>query len=159
VGFNESLLDSSSNSGLNVSGLLNFSSGFFLELLLTDFDSVVSQVPLSEGSSIDLDDGALDQSVGSDQLVVGSVVNDDEDLSLSGDLFRRPGEVSGVKLEGLELVVTTSDTESSNSLFTDLGEGSRTTGFVLLFLLVDGHTTTGKSSLMSGVSADTHDLF
>jgi len=158
VGINESFLDSSGNSGLNVSGLLDFG-GAFGQLLLTEFDTVMSQVPLSEGSGIDLDDGTLDQGVGSDQFVVRSIVDDLEDLSLSGDLFRRPGVVTGVELEGLELVVTTSNTESSDSLFTDLGKGSGTTGFVLLLLLVDGHTTTGKSSLVSGVSRDTHDLF
>ena len=32
-------------------------------------------VPLTEGSSINLDDGALDKSIRSDQFVVGSVVN------------------------------------------------------------------------------------
>jgi len=106
---NESFLYSTSEGGLNVSGLLDFSSGGFGDLLLTEFNAVVSQVPLSERSTIDLDDGALDQSVGSDQFVVGGVVDDLEDLSLSGDLFRRPGEVTGVELEGLELVVTTSN--------------------------------------------------
>jgi hypothetical protein len=34
----------------------------------------VGLVPLPEGSSIDLDDGRLDEGVGSDKLVVGSVV-------------------------------------------------------------------------------------
>lgn len=32
-------------------------------------------VPLSEGGCIDLDDGTLDQGVGTDQLVVGSIVH------------------------------------------------------------------------------------
>lgn len=36
--------------------------------------SVVGLVPLSERSGIDLNDGTLDESVGSDQLVVGRVV-------------------------------------------------------------------------------------
>lgn len=34
----------------------------------------VGLVPLSEGGGIDLDDGSLDEGVGSDKLVVGSVV-------------------------------------------------------------------------------------
>lgn len=35
----------------------------------------MSLVPLSEGGSIDLDDTALDEGVGTDQLVVGSIVH------------------------------------------------------------------------------------
>lgn len=35
----------------------------------------VSLIPLSEGGSIDLDDSTLDKSVGTDQLVVGSIVH------------------------------------------------------------------------------------
>jgi len=154
----ESVLDSTSNSGFNVLGLLLGFNGSFSLLSLSEFNSVMSQVPLSEGSGIDLDDGALDQSVGSDQFVVRGVVDDLKNLSLSGDLFRTPGEVTGVELEGLELVVTTSNSESSDSLFTDLGKGSGSTGFVLLLLLVDGHTTTGKSSLVSRVSGNAHAL-
>ena len=38
-------------------------------------DTYVSLVPLTERSSINLDDGALDKSVRSDQLVVRSVVD------------------------------------------------------------------------------------
>jgi len=151
----ESFLVSASEDGLDVSGLLDFSSTFN-DLLLGEFNTVVLEVPLSERSSIDLDDTALDQSVGSDEFVVGGVVDDTDDLGLSGDLFRSPGEVSGVESEGLEFVVSSSNSVSSDGLFTDLGESGRTTRFVLLLLLVDGHTTTGKSSLVSRVSGDTH---
>jgi len=152
---NESFLVSASDDGLDVSRLLDFRSTFD-DLLLGEFNTVMLKVPLSERSSIDLDDTALGQSVGSDEFVVGGVVDDTDDLGLSGDLFRSPGEVSGVESEGLEFVVSSSNSVSSDGLFTDLGESGRTTRFVLLLLLVDGHTTTGKSSLVSRVSGDTH---
>ena len=151
----ESFLVSASEDGLDVSGLLDFSSTFN-DLLLNEFNTVVLKVPLSKKSSINLNDTTLDQSVGSDEFVVGGVVDDTDDLGLSGDLFRSPGEVSGVESEGLEFVVSSSNSVSSDGLFTDLGESGRTTRFVLLLLLVDGHTTTGKSSLVSRVSGDTH---
>jgi hypothetical protein len=35
----------------------------------------VGLVPLSEGCSVDLDDGTLDESVCTDELVIGSVVD------------------------------------------------------------------------------------
>jgi len=154
VGVDESVFISASNDGFNVSGLLDLFT--FDGLLLAEFNTVVSDVPLSEGSGVDLDDAALDQSVGSDEFVVGGVVDDHDDLGLSGDLFRSPGEVTSIESEGLEFVVSSSHSVSSDGLFADLGEGGRTTRFVLLLLLVDGHTTTGKSSLVSRVSGDTH---
>lgn len=148
MGVDESVFISASNDGFNVSGLLDFSLAFN-DLLLAEFNTVVSGVPLSEGSGVDLDDSTLDQSVGSDEFVVGGVIDDHDDLGLSGDLFRSPGEVTSIKSEGLEFVVSSSNSVSSDGLFADLGEGGRTTRFVLLLLLVDGHTTTGKSSLVS----------
>jgi len=44
-------------------------------------------VPLAEGSSIDLDNGALDKSVRSDKFVVGSIVNDANDSRLASGGF------------------------------------------------------------------------
>lgn len=35
----------------------------------------MSLVPLTEGGGVDLDDGTLDEGLGSEQLVVGGVVN------------------------------------------------------------------------------------
>jgi len=43
--------------------------------LLGDRLGVVGLIPLPEGGGIDLDDGALDEGVGSDELVVGGVVD------------------------------------------------------------------------------------
>ena len=47
-------------------------------------------VPLSERSSIDLDDGGAGQGVGTDKLVVGGVVDDTDDTGLLGDALRAP---------------------------------------------------------------------
>lgn len=59
--------------------------------------AVVGLVPLTERSGIDLDDGGLGQGVGSDQLVVGRVVGDDDDTGLAGDTLGGPGKVTGVE--------------------------------------------------------------
>jgi hypothetical protein len=50
----------------------------------------VGLVPLSERSSIDLDDGGAGQGVGADEFVVGGVVDDTDDTGLLGDALRTP---------------------------------------------------------------------
>lgn len=56
--------------------LLDLLNGLALLLLATAADglAVVGLVPLTEGSSVDLDDSGLGQGVGADKLVVGRVV-------------------------------------------------------------------------------------
>jgi hypothetical protein len=52
--------------------------------------TVVCLIPLSERSSIDLDDGGLGESVGSDQLVVGRMESDNDHADLASDSLRGP---------------------------------------------------------------------
>lgn len=85
-------------------------------------------VPLTEGGSIDLDDGGLGQGVGADQLVVGGVVGDDDDTGLAGAALRGPGEVAGVKTQGTVLVVAATGADSVDSLGADTGVGFLTAG-------------------------------
>lgn len=107
-------------------------------------------VPLGEGSGIDGDDTVFDEGVGSDQLVVGCIVHDVDDSSLVSHGFRGPVEVSFFDSEGSEFVVATSDSDSSDSGFTveELGVGYWSCFFEGSLLLMDGHSATGKSSLM-----------
>lgn len=67
-----------------------------LGLLASSADglAVVSLVPLSEGSGVNLDDGAAGQGVGSDELVVGRVVGDSNDTRLAGAALGGPGKVA-----------------------------------------------------------------
>lgn len=125
-------------------------------LLLAESLSVVGLVPLSEGGSIDLDDGRLGQSVGSDQLVVGGVERDTEDSGLSGGALRAPREVTGLNSDGSELLVSTSGSDGVDSLGSDSGDGTLS-ATLELSLLVDGDTLgAGVGSLVSGVSRNTH---
>lgn len=91
--------------------------------------AVVGLVPLSEGGGIDLDNGALGQGVGSDELVVGRVVGDGDDTGLAGAALGAPGEVTGVETEGTILVVATSGSDGVDALGTDTGVGTLATGF------------------------------
>jgi len=73
---------------------------FFLIILvglLAQVEVVVLQVPLFERGGIDLDDTVFDQSFGTDQLVVGGVINDIDDLGLAGDTFGGPVKVTFVQ--------------------------------------------------------------
>ena len=51
-------------------------------------------VPLSEWGRIDGDDGTLDQGLGTDQFVVGGVVDNIDDTDFSCNGFGGPGEVA-----------------------------------------------------------------
>jgi len=66
---------------LDVSGAL-LAAEDNLVLLEGEIDTVVDLVPFLEGGGIDFDDGVLDESLGSDQLVVSSVVLNVNDLHL-----------------------------------------------------------------------------
>ena len=51
-------------------------------------------VPLSEWGGIDGNDATFDQGLGSDQFVVGGVVDDIDNTNFSCDGFSSPGEVA-----------------------------------------------------------------
>ena len=51
-------------------------------------------VPLSEWGRIDGDDATFDQSLGSDQFVVGGVVDNIDNTNFSCNGFGSPGEVA-----------------------------------------------------------------
>ena len=59
--------------------------------------------PLTEGGSIDDDDGVLDEGLGPDQLVVASVVDNVDDPGLAGSGLGGPGEVASVEPDILRL--------------------------------------------------------
>jgi hypothetical protein len=109
---------------LDLLGLLALLDGLGLLASTADGLAVVGLVPLSERSSVDLDDGATGQGVGSDQLVVRRVVGDGNDTGLAGAALGGPGEVTGVETEGTVLVVTTASADGVDSLGADLGVGT-----------------------------------
>lgn len=155
-------LDGRVELGISLSGsngsLVSLSNDGLLlaSLLLAERLAVVGLVPLSERSGINLDNGRLGQSVGSDKLVVGGVERDTEDSGLSGGSLRAPGEVAGLDSDGSELLVTTTGSDGVDSLGADSGDGTLSTALELS-LLVDGDTLgAGVGSLVSGVSRNTH---
>ena len=80
-------------------------------------------VPLSERRCVDLDNRALGEGVGSDELVVGRVVGDRDDADFAGDAFRAPAEIPGIEAEGAVFVVTASNADDVDAFGTDTGVG------------------------------------
>ena len=80
-------------------------------------------VPLPEGSGIDLNNGGAGQGVGTDELVVGGVVDDTDDTGLLGDALGTPGEVTGIETEGAELAVAATGADEVDTLGANTGVG------------------------------------
>lgn len=160
LGVNDSVLLAIFNSTLGSFGfsLLNL---HVLSFLGGEVDTVVVGVPLREGSGVNLNDAVLDEGVGSDQLVVGGVVDDIEDSGLAGDSFGGPVEVTFLKPEGSELEVSSSDSDTSDSGGVrdefGVGDGSGLLEGSLLF--VDRHSASCKSALVPGISVDAHSMW
>ena len=113
--------------------------------LLAEINTVVLHVPLSEWGGIDLNNGVLGQSLSTNELRVGRVVDGIQDTGLVSDMLSWPDEVAGIKSDSAELAVTTTSSDQVDSLGTDLGIGGRATKLELPLLLVDGTATSGSS--------------
>ena len=121
----------------------------------------VRLVPLSEGGSVNVDNGTLDEGLGSEKLVVGSVVSlittsapsissnpfapripssveythNLDQPSLPGDRLGTPSEVTRVESESPVLDVTASGSDLVDTLGrVKLGHGGLTTEFKLSLL-------------------------
>jgi len=147
--------------GLEMLRPLGLSSGLvaLFNLFLVKLNIVLSQVPLSEWVGINGDDAVLDDGLGSDKLVVGSVVDDIQNSGLSGEGLGTPGEVSSVDSQGTIFVVSTSTSDGSDSFLAQFGASWLSTHLELSLLLVDWHTTASRSSLVSRVSVNSHDPY
>lgn len=147
------------NAGLGTLGLLVLDLDV-LGLLDVEVDAVLVDVPLGEGSGVDLDDAVLDEGVGTDQLVIGGIVDDVEDTGLAGGCLGGPVEVALLETQCAELVVTSTNSNASDpGLIRDefgVGDGSGLLEGSLL--LVDRHAAARQSSLVSGVTVDSHSL-
>ena len=67
----------------------------------------------------------------------------------------RPGEGSGIQTDGTVLDVATTATDEVNSLTSELGHGRLTAHLELSLLDVNDDLTTGKTSLMTRITANT----
>lgn len=146
----ESALDGAAALGLGTS-LVGF-----LKLLLVELNVVLLEVPLSEGSGIDHDNGVLDEGLGTDELVVGSVVGAVKHASLGSHGLGAPGEVAVVASQSAALDVTSAATDIDDLLCAELSHGRHPTHFELSLFLVDRHTAARGSPLVPRVPRNTH---
>ena len=142
---NLSVLLSSLELALDVGG------GLALPLLVLarKIDRVVLQVPVSEWSGVNLHNGVLHQSLGSSELVTSGIVDGVINSALEGSALRLPSIVSIVEFDSSVLKVATSSSDDRNLFLADLGHGWLSAHFELPLLLVDWHTATGHSLLVS----------
>lgn len=152
------LLLSESKSTSDVLASLGAGAGLIglLDLLLVKLDVVVLKVPLSEGGGVNLDDAVLDEGLGTNELVVGSVVNDIDNTGLSGDRLGAPGEGAVINAKSAVLLVATTATDVGDLSGAKLGHGGHTSHFELSFFLVDWHATASCSPLVSRIPRNTH---
>ena len=114
------------------------------------------QVPRFKGRIVDINNGILDEGVGPDQFIAGGVVDNIGDLGLFGDAFGLPVEVTNLKSEGSELVVTSPDADTPDLdvllVLDKLGVGDGATFLKGPLLLVDWHPATSRTPLVPGIS-------
>lgn len=85
--------------------------------------TVVCLIPLSERSSVDLDNSRFGEGVGTDKFVVGRVVGHGNHTDFAGETLRAPGEVAGLETEGTEFLVTTANADGVDALGANTGVG------------------------------------
>jgi hypothetical protein len=81
---------------------------------------IVGFVELFEWCGIEGNDAVLHQCLGTDELVVGGVVDDVEDASLASGALRCPREVSTFETKGTEFAVSSTGAHKVDALGSDL---------------------------------------
>jgi hypothetical protein len=94
--------------------------------LASQAGSVVTLVPSPEWCGINLDHGSFRQGVGSDEFVVGRMVDDTNHTSLAADALGAPGEIAGIETKGAELAISTASTDEMDTFGADTGVGGLT---------------------------------
>lgn len=115
-------------------------------------------IPLWEWSSINLYNTVLDESFSSYKFIIWCIINNVQNSGLSSNSFWSPVEVTLFESEGSEFIVSSSDSNSSNSSFiVDKLSIRYWSGFLESSLFfMNRHSTACWSSFMSWISWDTH---
>jgi hypothetical protein len=142
-------LSNGGSSSSSISGGCGSLVSLFCYLLLSKLNIIILAIVLLEGGSINMDYAVFDDSLGSDKLVIGGIVNNVQKPGSLGDLFRSPSEVAGVKSKCSVLIVTTSASHRSDLLGSKLSGCWCPCHLKLSLLLMNWHSSTSSSSFVS----------
>ena len=151
-------LASAGELGLDMTASLGRLTSFirFFKLLLVELDVVLLEVPLSEWSGVDVDNGVLDEGLRTDKLIAGSVVDDINDTRLEGDGLRSPSPRTVVVAQSSSLDVSASAAHQDGLLLTELGHGWDSAHLELSLFLVNWHAASSGPPLLPGVPRNAH---
>jgi len=91
-------------------------------------------IPLSEGCTINCNNGILYKGLCTDHFIVASIVYNINDTGLASQTFTSPGKVTSVKAKSPVFLVSTPGTDSVDTLRSKLCIGSRTSKLELPLL-------------------------
>lgn len=112
--------------------------------------------PLAEGGGINLHNGALHQSLGTDQLVVAGVVDNVQDAGLASARLASPGKVSSIETESTLLDVSSTDAELVDAFAAELGVAGLASQFGLSLFLGLGAFGTGVGAFMTAIATNAY---
>jgi len=142
---------------LGLLGLRLLSLGCLLLLsLLAEFDAVVLQEPLTEGSRIDHDDSVAHKGVCTDELVVGSVVHHIHDTSAGSHGLSGPGEVAALKTKSAVLDDAKAAANKMDDLLANTSHGRLTANLELPLLAISNALATSRATLVDRVTSNAH---
>lgn len=119
------------------------------------------QIPLWKWGCVNLNNAVFDESFCSNKFVIWCIINDINDSGFSGNCLWGPVEVAFFKSESSKFVVSSSDSDSSDSwlVVDEFSIGDRSGFLESSLLFVNWHSASSWSSFMSWISWDTHWLF
>merc|ERR1719232_921119 len=125
-------------------------------LFVAEGKGVMGLIPLTERSGVNDDNGVLDQGLGTNQLIVGSVVDNIDDTGLTGHSLAAPGKVALVEAQGAIFLVASSAAEGVDPLGSQLGHSGGAAELELPLLADGGTLATSGAALMPMITRDTH---
>ena len=124
-------------------------------LLDTNLGLVVLLIPSLEGVGIHNNDGTLDESLGTDQLVVGGVVGHVQHTGFPCADLGSPRKVTGIELESAKLLVASHAPNGVDTRLTNLGHGWWPAQLELALLAELGAATSGLAAFVVSLTRNT----
>ena len=125
-------------------------------LLVAQGQCIVGLVPLSVQCAVDKHNTVLHQGLGTDQFVVGRIIDNIDYSCLACTTLRAPGEVPHVQPQGPVLLVASPHTDCVYAAGANLCVGSGASQLILPLLVVGLSLAPGLTALVPVVRRDAH---